>query len=51
MGCKGMTCNNRGGGRCIRCEAWTRSYVGVRVDGKVLCKHCAKVEYDNRSRC
>jgi len=39
-----VTCNNRGGGYCIRCEAWTRSYVGIRsVDGRVLCKHCSKV--------
>jgi formylmethanofuran dehydrogenase subunit E len=36
-----MTNSNRSLGRCIRCEAMTRSYIGVKVRGKVLCKHCA----------
>jgi hypothetical protein len=35
---------NRKGGYCIRCEAWTRSYVkGPDVAGRVVCKHCSKV--------
>jgi len=35
--------SNRSPGRCIRCEATTRSYVGIRsVEGRVLCKHCSK---------
>jgi len=35
--------NNRSPGRCIRCEAMTRSYVGVKSErGSVLCKHCSK---------
>lgn len=38
-----VTCNNRSLGRCIRCEAMTRSYVGIKtVEGRVLCKHCSK---------
>jgi len=37
-----MPQNNKAGGYCIRCEAWTKSYIGIRVNGRVLCKHCAK---------
>ena len=37
----GIMHSNRSPGRCIRCEAITRSYIGVKVKGKVLCKHCA----------
>jgi len=38
-----MPDNNKAGGYCIRCEAWTKSYVGVRSSkGSVLCKHCSK---------
>jgi len=38
-----MPDNNKAGGICIRCETWTKSYIGVRtVDGSVLCKHCSK---------
>jgi len=35
--------NNKAGGICIRCEAWTKSYIGNRSpEGRVLCKHCSK---------
>jgi len=38
-----MPDNNKAGGICIRCEAWTKSYIGVRtLNGSVLCKHCSK---------
>jgi len=38
-----MPDNNRTGGICIRCEAWTKSYIGNRsLNGYVLCKHCSK---------
>jgi len=40
-----MPQNNKAGGICIRCEAWTKSYIGVRsLNGSVLCKHCSKAE-------
>jgi len=41
-----MVNSNRSIGRCIRCNANTRSYIGKKVTvrgqvGSVLCKHCA----------
>jgi len=38
--------SNRSPGRCIRCQAMTRSYVGEKSPrGSVLCKHCAKAHH------
>jgi len=31
-------------GRCIRCNHNTQSYIGVWVNGLVLCKHCSKAK-------
>jgi len=40
---RSMPANNKAGGICIRCEAWTKSYIGNKSPtGRVLCKHCAK---------
>jgi len=44
-----MVNSNRSIGRCIRCNANTRSYIGKKVTvrgqvGSVLCKHCARAQ-------